>query len=306
VKIQRILLLILLSVAANSFRPGGAFGADVVVLLSKENPAYRSIMKGLGEGLRTEPEVFHLSRPGQDPKALLERLWRRKPDCLVALGDEAAVWALQEWNGSAIILSGVSDGVAGKESAWVRGVSVNLPAEAYARVVKEYLPGLRTLGTVYNAQSRLYSGEVLAASGGRSGIEVHAESAEDNKSFAQAFRRLGDKTDAFLVLFDPLVLRAENFEYVARYSGSRGWPLVVPAFSLLKSGGILSIEPDYEEIGRQTAGLVKESLSGNTSSERTGLVPARKWQVGVNTTMNRSLNMPIPAEKVRNADRLHE
>jgi putative ABC transport system substrate-binding protein len=282
-----------------------AWASGAVVLLSKENRIYRLILKGLSAELPSAPSVVQMGA-AEDAQSVKKTIQSMKPDVLVAVGDEAARWALAEWKSSPILLAGVVDTLLPENDSNVTGVALNLPPDVYLKTIHEYLPAARRVGTIYSPLVQPNLGRSLQNAAEKHGIKINAVPASTNRDFVLSLQTMKHQIDAFLVTFDPLVLTPEAFQYLVQFSLSQDIPLVVPALVLLKSGGVLSLEVDYEALGVQVAGLAERILSkGQTGGSRSLLAP-EKWQVGVNLKVGRALNVDISPEAVGKADRVYE
>ncbi len=255
--------------------------------------------------LASEPEVVQMSVAEQSA-VLKKSLQGKGPDVLVAVGDEAARWAMAEWKDSPLLLAGVVETMLPVNSKKTAGVALNLPPDIYFKAIRDYLPSVRRVGTIYSPLIQHGLAKSLQASAARHGLQVDAAPAGTNREFVVSLQKMEHQIDAFLVMFDPLVLTPEAFQHLAQFSLSQDVPLVVPAFVLLKSGGVLSLEVDYEALGRQAAGLAGEILSGAAPGAERTISPPERWQVGVNMKVGRALNVSIPPGAVRKADRVYE
>lgn len=282
-----------------------AWASGVVVLLSKENRIYQLIFKGMAGAFPSAPEVVLLGG-SEHNSGLNKTLHEKAPDVLVAVGDEAARWAMAEWKDSPLLLAGVVDAMLPAKDNKVSGVSLNLPPDTYFKLIRDFLPSARRIGTIYSTLVQPGLGKSLQASAARQGLQIDAVRAATNRDFVLSLRNMEHHIDAFLVLFDPLVLTPEAFQYLTQFSLSQDVPLIVPAFVLLKSGGVLSLEVDYEALGRQVADLAKGLLAKSAPSNDLRLYAPDRWLVGVNLRVGRALNITIPPNAVRKADRVYE
>jgi ABC-type uncharacterized transport system substrate-binding protein len=272
-----------------------------VVLLSKENPIYRLVAEGYAKGSDNITVTLVLSEEG--PEAAARKIAGFRPRVVVAVGDAAGEWALREWHKSPLVLAGVlRRTLTNHPERKVPAVVLDVPPERQFKLIKEYLPGVKIVGTVMDP---FFSSELRAEmerAAPASGLTIWAEPASENREFSRALEVMSGKIDAFLLVFDPTVLREETFRRLAHYSMTQRVPLVVPAFALLKSGAVLSLEASYETIGRQAAETADALLAGRP----TAVTTPRKVEVGVNLKASKNMGVPLDKDAFQKADRIYE
>jgi ABC-type uncharacterized transport system substrate-binding protein len=282
-----------------------AAAEDVVVLLSKENRIYQLIAQGITAKLQVPVAVFSLAPNGNSPGVSLEQIEKAAPKVLIAVGDDAANFATTEWTDCPVVLSGVIQsgrltGSAGK----FPGVSLNVPVGYQLKTLREYFPAVRIVGTLYDPAFNTAAAKDMEITAPALGLTVWAQPISQPREFTRIIDSMAGKVDAFLVLFDPVVLRPETFDYLVKFSLTHRVPLIVPAFALLKSGGMLSLEADYEEIGRQTADVAKLVLAHKKTPA--GIAAPAKWSIGFNRKVARALEITVDPRTLLNTDKFHE
>jgi ABC-type uncharacterized transport system substrate-binding protein len=298
VLIRAVLLVVTTSLV---LPPDSSQASDIVILLSKENRVYRSIADGAAEAAPdAETVVMSVS---DAPAALAERLRRQGAKAVLAVGNEAAQWALAEWRGRPAVLAGVIPAFLGQKNVTAPGVRLAVPYATQLAKLKEFFPGVRTVGTVYDPTVNRAMIDDLRGKAQGLGLTLRAEPVEKTNEFAPTLRGMEQGVDAFLVIFDPLLMRPEAFDYLLIFAATQRIPLVVPSFALLKAGATLSVEADYEALGRRSAETARKALAGEAPA---GLAAPDAWKVGFNRRTAKSLELRADENAAAGADQVHE
>jgi len=144
----------------------------------------------------------------------------------------------------------------------VTGISDLVPTERQIDLVKEIVPGLQTLGLVFdpsldNARSTVDSVKELAKVKGFKTLEANAMSVNEVPTAGQS---LVGKVDAIFVPNDTTVYSA--FEALVKVAQDTKTPLFTAERRSVERGAIATVGYDFGEMGRITAGFVDRVLKG--------------------------------------------
>jgi putative ABC transport system substrate-binding protein len=168
-----------------------------------------------------------------------------------------------------IVFSTVTDPLAAKlvtqiqhPGSNVTGISDLVPTEQQLKIIKQIVPGLKTLGLLYdpsldNARSTVESIKALAPTMGFETTESPAMGLNNVPSAAQA---LAGKVDAIFVPNDTTVYAA--FEAVVKVAQDSKTPLFTAERRSVQRGAIATVGFDFGEIGVRTADIVDRVLKG--------------------------------------------
>lgn len=191
------------------------------------------------------------------------------PDVIVTITTPTSQAAVAATKDIPIVFSTVTDPLAAKlvtqiqhPGSNVTGISDLVPTEQQLKIIKQIVPGLKTLGLLYdpsldNARSTVESIKALAPTMGFETTESPAMGLNNVPSAAQA---LAGKVDAIFVPNDTTVYAA--FEAVVKVAQDSKTPLFTAERRSVQRGAIATVGFDFGEIGVRTADIVDRVLKG--------------------------------------------
>ena len=171
-------------------------------------------------------------------------------------------------------------------------------------LIKEFLPRVRTLGTVYvpaevNMVAQL---EVMKKSVAAAGLELKAVAANSPTEVADAALALvGAHVDAICQL--PGNLTAQAFPSIVAAAQRARLPMFVFQTSQIKAGAVGGLTRDYHENGRASGHIAARVMRG----EQPGTIPfegVSKTKLLINEGAARSLGLAIPPAVAKRADQV--
>jgi putative tryptophan/tyrosine transport system substrate-binding protein len=189
----------------------------------------------------------------------------------------------------------------------VTGLSNLAPDLAGKRLemLREVLPGLRTLAILANASnpvSALEVGEVEAAAKAL-GVDVVTLEIRRAEDIAPAFEALKGRAHALYVAGDPLMLttrvRINTLALAARL------PATYNQREYVEAGGLMSYAPNFPDLFRRAGDYVDKILRG----AKPGDIPIEqptKFDLVINLTTAKALGVDVPATLLARADEVIE
>jgi putative tryptophan/tyrosine transport system substrate-binding protein len=187
----------------------------------------------------------------------------------------------------------------------VTGLSVQAADLAGKRLelLREAVPQLHRLAIMFDAgnpQPVLESNETQAAAR-TIGLEVTPLEIRRAEDIASAFKAL--KADALYVVVDQLVVA--NLTRILTFALGVRLPTMFSTRDFVKAGGLMSYGPSYSDLFRHSADIVDKILRGT----KPGDIPVEqptKFELVVNLTTAKALNLTIPASFLSLADEVIE
>src|ERR1700722_9308021 len=144
----------------------------------------------------------------------------------------------------------------------VSGISDVVPTERQIGLVREIVPGLKTLGLLYDSasDSSRASAESIKALGPKMGFTVVEAAAMGLNNVASAAQSLVGRVDAIFVPNDTTVYA--GFESVVKVAQDAHVPLFSAERRSVQRGSIGTVGFDFGQIGVKTADMVYKVLSG--------------------------------------------
>lgn len=299
-----------------------AWAAPHVVAVSQivEHPALDACRNGLLDGLRDagfvegDNLVFKFQTAQGNPTTaaqIAQKFVGESPDVLVGIATPTAQALANATKTIPVIFSAVTDPVGAKLLANmekpegnVTGLSDLSPVGQHVEVMAEIVPGLTTIGVVYNPgeANAVSLVELLRAEAAARGLKVAEGTASRTSEVQAAAQAVAPKSDILYAMTDNTVASAISsligaadaaktpvFSATSTYVEDEGKPV----------GAVASIGFDYYQIGYQTA----EYVSGILNGKKVADMPARV-AVGTDIFINPSAaarnGVTLPASLTKN------
>ena len=227
---------------------------------------------------------------------------RLKVDVIVTYGNTPALAAKRTVTAIPIVFAAAGDPVGtglvnslARPGGNVTGLSIQQTDLAGKRleILRELLPGLRTLAILANADSPnavLEMGEAEAAAR-RFGLNAVRSEVRRADDFAPALDALKDRVEALYVCSDPLIttnrLRLNTLALGVRMPTMHGFREFVEA------GGLMSYGPNFPDLFRRAAEYVDKILRGAKPGDLPVEQPT-KFELIVNLSTSKALGLAIP------------
>jgi putative ABC transport system substrate-binding protein len=174
-----------------------------------------------------------------------------------------------------------------KRSEAVTGVSDNLPIESQIQLVQDFIPGLKTLGVIYNA-GEVNSVKMVKAmheAAAKQGIQIIEAVAGKTSDVASAMNNLVGKVQAVYVPNDNTAVAAMNS--IVQIGEKYKLPVFAGDTGSVKAGAIATRGYDRFLLGKKAGELVLKVLKGT---------PAGDLPVEVNHPLNLMINKESAAK----------
>lgn len=195
-------------------------------------------------------------------------------DMIVAIATPAAQAAAAATDSTPIIFSAVTDPVdAGLVSDLeapdrnLTGTSDAIPVDRIFALADELTPGIKTYGLLYNngeSNSVSVIRDVKVALNA-AGIAFEEATVINSSEVTTAAQSLVGKVDAIFSPIDNTVAYA--MPNLAQIAIEAKLPVYVAADSMVNDGGLATVGVNYNQLGKQTAQMAAEVLSGKPVSE---------------------------------------
>jgi len=273
-------------------RPGER---DVVVLLSRDPYPFDDLLRGLLQGLDAPARTFDLDTV-PDPGEVVRRVEAERPNLILASGLNAARLVRREVRDIPAVLSLLGDPrLYDLESANLSFVTTNPAPDDLMRRVRQFLPGARRLGLLFDARASTLVARDLRHAAREQGFDVVTRPCYEPEKIGPALADLDGKVDVLVVPFDPLSLSPSALEDITHWSLSRRVALVGPGPEWARRGALFSYGPTPETIGRDLSYLAMQMLSeGRQPEGQARLIGPGGAILTVNQTTALALGVEIP------------
>jgi putative tryptophan/tyrosine transport system substrate-binding protein len=276
--------------------------ARLAILVSRPIAAYDEALAGLREGLGEAAQLEVLDMRGD--VALGRQLARKIEDggytLCITVGPEASVVAKNETTHLPIVFLMVTGARAlGLRTANVTGVTFDVLPEQQLELLQLLRKEAHRIGVLYDPRRFSTVVDDAARIASRAGVQLVPAPVDSATQVPAAFRRIQQSIDGLWLLPDSTVVNAESFKYLLLETMQRGQVLLAFSEDLVDRGALAALGPNYRQVGRQAAQLVKRLLGGG--SPRTIPIQDAHGFVSVNLRTAELLRVTVPENVLKQA-----
>ncbi len=235
----------------------------IVILTSSQIEAYRKAETGALETLRHQRTVtYNLDGDPNRIPHIADQISVLAPRAVIAIGGLAAM-ALKAHpvDDAPVVFCLVLDHAQALRLPHSWSVSMHVPAdEAYERI-RQVLPK-RRIGIPYDPERTGWLVHELTMFFQRTPIRLVPIAVRSPAELAPALVAARSEFDALWIMPDASFLDAVSIKYLLRYSATEGLPLIGYSDGFTRSGALLSLTGDDEDMGRQAADLAQRVAAG--------------------------------------------
>lgn len=293
------LLVFLLVVASGAYTASGP--VVIAVIKSSGTAPYQAALEGFKKIIRDERPSVLIREYDLDERNVIGRIMSLGPDLVMPVGTPAAKLVVRNVKDIPVVFSLVLDPAgSGLEGRNLTGSSLDIPIASQFDILKMLIPGLRTIGVIYNL--------------------------EENEHVINRARRVADDAGLVLVTFpvasvkmvprmeeiyvgalwlvpDRIVCRPAVIRNILVKSLGQGIPVMGISPHYAKAGALLAVCCDYWDIGRQAGETALRVLDGENPADVPVSVP-RRTKLYLNSRVAEKLGIVIPGEIANRAEEI--
>ncbi|MCL4467876.1 MAG: ABC transporter substrate-binding protein [Deltaproteobacteria bacterium] len=170
----------------------------------------------------------------------------------------------------------------------ITGISLNIPVETQLRALKALVPAVSKVGVIYNPRNT--AGEITQAMriSSQLGFRLIAAKVDTPNDVTRALRAFAEGIDAYWMLPDLTVMQA--FTTILNYTNDRKIPFLASSKIMVDRGALVSLAPNYANIGSQGCGIVNQIIGGAKPSQ-IPISPPKGLELTVNLTAAKTLGL---------------
>jgi putative tryptophan/tyrosine transport system substrate-binding protein len=270
----------------------------IAVVKEMKIPIFDSAVEGFVKFLEKQNINAQVKVFDKDNKNVIPAVKEIKPVVILAVGSSSARLIADEIKDIPVVFSVIMDTKSsGMVSRNIIGASVDIPASMQLKILKSGVPSIKRIGVVYNpGENEAVIREAQATANELGFIlktyPVHSENEiPDLKDLP---------IDLLWVIPDTVVSKPA---IISRFiQMGLKYKIAVMGFtrSYARSGALLGLSCDYEDIGRQAAEIVLKLAKGEKYVDQKTTIP-RKVDVYISKTAADLLKIPIPDSTIKKA-----
>jgi putative ABC transport system substrate-binding protein len=183
------------------------------------------------------------------------------------------------------------------------GILLEVPVDRQFKEMRSVLPGLKRLGVLYDPDK---TGDLVedARRVARSfGVDLITRVVHSEKEVPAMLRTLMPQIDALWLIPDSTVLTEESISFLLTTTLDSNIPVIGFSSELVRSGALVGLSVNYEDIGRQAAILARKLLSSQLKAP--GSFAPEKFRLALNLKTSKFLGVQISSDVLNRADQVY-
>lgn len=283
-----------------SLAPAVARADGVAVVKTADGvPEFDMALDALRRTVSAPLHVESLAADRERWPRVREKLTRREPVVWVALGRLALHLLMAEPPPEPVVFLMVATPrqILPEGATGVAGVTVRPRPDDQLRELSTLLPSVRRLGVLFDPSHSAPEVTALQEAARARGLTVETAQMSDPTELGGSLRSLlSRQVDVLFLVPDRTVTppgNREAFEFIAGATIRAGLPVIGYASKLTENGALLSLGPDYADIGAQAGEIVTRVLAGENADD-IGIQSARTVQLTLNMKVASTLGISLP------------
>jgi putative ABC transport system substrate-binding protein len=280
---------------------------EIVILKSSDIAAYNQAIAGFKTAVPNSKFIeYDLQGDLEKGRKLARKIRASDPALVLAVGLKAAKAAQLEIIDIPIIYSMVLDPAKyGLSTPNMTGVLLDVPLERQLTAIKTLLPQVKHIGTLYDPTKTASAvDEAQRLLRHANNAELYATPVSSEKEVPAALSRLLSSIGALWLLPDSTVLTDESLRFILNSALEAHVPVIGFSREFAKTGALLCLSVNYQDIGRQAGQLARKVLDGRVTLPLKPLHPDR-IEMTLNLKTAKYLGIEIPREMENRADELY-
>jgi len=254
--------------------------------------AYYEAVEGFTEQLRRQLKQDFQTVVYESPDGLYSAMKQRQLtanapeiDLILTVGTQATAEVSKQITEIPIVFTMVLDPERTVQNTQnVVGVSVNIPVELQFGMIKEVLPTAKNIGVIYdpgrNARFIEDSGRIAA----QFGLRLKQFPVTSQKDIPDALERVSKEADALWGIVDDTVYTSQTARSIIQTTWKNQLPFIGTSEAYVKAGALWALVFENKDIGRQSAMLASQILSGTSVASLQETIPRKiGWIINLRT-----------------------
>lgn len=233
------------------------------------------------------------------------------PDLVLTITTPSSQAVAQKIKDIPVLFTGVTDPVAaglvkslmlpGKN---ISGMTDMSPVLRQVELIKEFMPEVKTIGTIYNAgeANSIVLTNLLKEICKDFGIKVEEASIANSSGVYQAAKSLVGKCDAIYIPLDNTVV--SGLEAAIKVCRQNKLPIFSADTDSVERGTVAALAVDYYRMGLQTADMAAQILGGKAKPADMPVETLQNLRLFVNEKAAAKMGVKIPQQVMDRADKV--
>lgn len=175
----------------------------------------------------------------------------------------------------------------------VVGASVNIPVDLQFGMIHEVLPGARNIGVIYDPARNARLIEESARIAEQLGYRLKRFPVTSQKDVPDALEQVGKEADVLWGIVDDTVYTSQTARAIIQFTWKEQIPFIGPSEPYVKAGALWALVFDNKDVGRQSAMLAGQILSGSSVAALQETIPRKiGWILNLRTAKLIGIEFP--------------
>lgn len=281
-----------------------AAAADIAILKSSDIAAYSQAVSGFKATAPagTTFSEYDLGADLEQGRQFARQIRAANTGLVLAVGLKAAMAARLEIVETPVIFTMVLDPAKHDLAAPnMTGILIEVPKERQLKAIRSLLPAVKRIGVLYDPTKTAQSLDDARRQAKTYGFDLATSQVRSEKDVPAALRFLLPTIGALWLVPDSTVLTDESLEFILNSALDRSVPVIGFSPEFVRSGALLSLSVNYDEVGRQAGALARKILGGQVTLPLKA-VPAERVKTAINLKTAKFLGIEISKELLNGAD----
>jgi len=284
------------------FQTSSATNYKVAVINREAIQPYLQALEGFNNTCKaTDIDYFLIDK---NPSRVIKKVRSSSPNLILTIGTKASTIAYHEIKDIPIVFAMVSRPVKYGLVGNITGACLNIPITKQFEILTSILPHIKRIGVVYNpkeTEELINEARIIARDMGLTLIPSKVSSPKD---VPKAVEALKGKIDALWMTVDRTVANEKAITYLIVFAYDQKIPFMGLSEEYTKAGTLLSLTPDYKDIGRQAGELANQILDGKDPSELKVRTP-EDTRLSLNLKTAEIIGIKLPKEVINMAKEIY-
>jgi putative ABC transport system substrate-binding protein len=284
-----------------------AGAAEVAILKTADLAAYNQAVAGFKAAMPSSTTFVEYDMKGSPARGqdLAQKIRKSDAALLLAVGVKAAQVAKLEVPDIPVVFCMVLDpDKHDLKAPNMTGIRLEIPIERQLNTIRTVLPSLKRLGVLYDPEKTGLLVETARRQAKSMGMELIVRQVRTDKDVPGVLLKLLPQVDALWLIPDSTVVTEETLQFVMSAALDSNLPVIGFSSELVRSGALLGMSVNYEDIGRQAGLLARKILNDRASPFSNTYFPER-LRLSLNLKAAKFLGITIPPAVVDAADELY-
>ena len=281
---------------------------SVAVVKSRDLASFDKVLHSLERACATcEITAYSLKGKKENGDEITRQIHQATPDIVLALGPLAAQIAKDALPETPVLYGMVSNPnryeLAGTNIA---GISLDVPCEQQFKQYRILVPGLQTIGVIYDPEK---SADIIAEAdraARRLGLTLVAVPVSSPKKVPGALRGILNKIDALWTVPDDTVLTTDSFRFFLVTTFEHKLPFFAISDIFVKVGALATIGPEPGILGRELHQLIDGVYNGQLDIGAVDEIPPDETGLVINLKTAGKIGLKISPAILETASKLYQ